>query len=430
MGITCIINFDNNPHGTYFAGQVVSGQITLKLDKIKLVKALTLTISGFAETEWTESTGTGKDETTDTYRGREDYIASQTYLAGSSQSTQVSIEPGVHVYNFSCQIPPTCPSSIEGLYGRVRYMIKVAMVKPWKFDQSYTRCFTVLKIMDLNYDSPLLRMPTQMETQKVYCCWPCTSAPMQLQMTLPQTGYVSGQIIPVGMLVTNDSHIAVEALQVNLAMMVTYHATHMSRTHSRNERLLVTKLMGDPVPHHCKKQFTYYLRVPATAPTCFNLCKIIQIAYQVEVEARVKGCHRNQAISIPITLGSVPLLEHPPMQPQPRDLDGLPPQELDAKALGHSAVVPQASAPPAEFNAPWAIDGSIPPPNYEEAIHMRTQPDGANNIQATAPPNTLSLDEHGFAPLYPIFNIPSPTGPSDPKGPPNTDVNANKGTWL
>lgn len=47
------------------------------------------------------------------------------------------------------------------------------------------------------------------------------------------------------------------------------------------------------------------------------------------------------------------------MQPQPRDLDGLPPQELDAKALGHSAVVPQASAPPADFNAPWAIDGSI-----------------------------------------------------------------------
>lgn len=61
---------------------------------------------------------------------------------------------------------------------------------------------------------------------------------------------------------------------------------------------------------------------------------------------------------------------------------------------------------------------------------MRTQPDGTNNMQATAPPNTLSLDEHGFAPLYPIFNIPSPTAPSDPKAPPNTDVNANKGTWL
>lgn len=73
-------------------------------------------------------------------------------------TAEVCVEPGVHVYNFACHIPATCPSSVEGHYGRVRYMIKVAIVRPWKFDQSYTRCFTVLKLMDLNYDSPLLRV--------------------------------------------------------------------------------------------------------------------------------------------------------------------------------------------------------------------------------------------------------------------------------
>ncbi|EDW59558.1 arrestin domain-containing protein 3 [Drosophila virilis] len=426
MGVTCIIDFDNNPHGTFFAGQVVTGKVTLKLDKQKLVKAVTFNISGFAETHWTESRGTGKNKSSDTYSAREDYIASQTYLAGSSQSTQVSLEPGVHTYNFACQIPATCPSSIEGHYGRVRYMTKVALVRPWKFDNFYTRCFTVLKIMDLNYDSPLLRMPAQVETQKTYCCWPCKSAPLQLQLSLLQTGFVCGQTIQVGMLVTNDSHILVELLQVNLAMMVTYYAQHLGTTHSRNERILVTKMMGDPVPHHCKKQFTYWLRVPATAPTCFNLCKIIQIAYQVEVEARVKGCHRNEVITIPITLGSVPLSEHAHMQP--RGFEGQPPQALDAKALA------PASAPPADAIAPWSIDGSIPPPNYEEALHMRAEVDKVNNMEPTAPPNTLSLDEHGFAPLYPIFNIPSPTAPmasTDQNGFPNADMNANKGgTWL
>lgn len=64
---------------------------------------------------------------------------------------------------------------------------------------------------------------------------------------------------------------------------------------------------------------------------------------------------------------------------------------------------------------------------------MRADMNTINNVQATLPPNTLSLDEHGFAPLYPIFNIPSPTAPSDnadQKGIPNADMNANKGTWL
>lgn len=77
---------------------------------------------------------------------------------------------------------------------------------------------------------------------------------------------------------------------------------------------------------------------------------------------------------------------------------------------------------------------SLAPPNYEEALHMRAEFDKINNMEPTAPPNTLSLDEHGFAPLYPIFNIPSPTAPmasTDQNGFPNADMNANKGgTWL
>lgn len=143
--------------------------------------AVTLNINGYAETQWRENRGAGKNRTRDTYRAREDYIASQTYLAGSNLSSksdkhnsrrcflfktnaksislaEVSLEPGIHVYNFTCQIPAICPSSIEGHFGRVRYMTKVSLVRPWKFDQSYTRCFTVLRLMDLNYNGPLLRV--------------------------------------------------------------------------------------------------------------------------------------------------------------------------------------------------------------------------------------------------------------------------------
>lgn len=38
MVLTCVIEFDQNPHGTYFAGQVITGKVTLKTDKIRQVK--------------------------------------------------------------------------------------------------------------------------------------------------------------------------------------------------------------------------------------------------------------------------------------------------------------------------------------------------------------------------------------------------------
>ncbi|KAH8420802.1 hypothetical protein KR222_005403 [Zaprionus bogoriensis] len=445
MAITCVIEFDNNPHGTFFAGQVMTGKVTLKLDKQKLVKAVTLNINGFAETQWRENRGAGKSRSRDTFRGHEDYIASQTFLAGSKQSSksentcgkvlpnvimfsaEVTLEPGIHVYTFACQIPVTCPSSIEGQFGRVRYMAKVSLLRPWKFDQSYTRCFTVLKLMDLNYDSPLLRVPSQSETQKSYCCWPCESEPLQLQLTLAQTGFVPGQAIPVGILVTNDSHIRVEEIQISLAMLVTYHATHMSRASSKSERFVVTKLIGDPVPNHCKKQFDYLLRVPATPPTCFNLCRIIQIAYRVEVEARVKGCHKNEVVNVPLTVGSVPLSEH--LHMHPRLLAGEVNQALDVTELAYPAVI--GSAPPADTETPWAVDATIQPPNYEEAVHMRTHPGDSTTdlVEDAAAAHTISLDGSAFSPLYPIFDIPSPSAPEDYAAQ-NNNTGTAKGTWL
>lgn len=200
------------------------------------------------------------------------------------------------------------------------------------------------------------QVPSHCETQKTYCCWPCQSEPLQLQLTLAQSGFVPGQAIPIGMLVTNDSHIRVEAMEIRLIMLVTYHASHMSRTHSKNQRFVVTKMMGDAVPNHCKKQFNYLLRVPATPPTCFNLCRIIQIAYLVEVESKVKGCHKNEILNVPITVGSIPLSEH--LHIQPRAMGDQPSQPLDVAALGYPAGV--ASAPPAaDASSPWALDATM-----------------------------------------------------------------------
>lgn len=124
---------------------------------------------------------------------------------------------------------------------------------------------------------------------------------------MPQSGYVPGQAIPVSVLISNETNIKVEELKIELVMLICYYS-QIPLTHTKNERIAVLKLKGDGVPVHCKKQLDYTLVVPATPPTCFNLCRIIQIAYQVEVVAKVKGWHADQVICVPVTIGNVPLL--------------------------------------------------------------------------------------------------------------------------
>lgn len=123
------------------------------------------------------------------FSGREDYMESKTYLMGSETSNVVSYKPlrnsptkrfdlqtlmkyiifssigqnftiqtGKHTYNFACKLPENCPTSFEGLHGCVRYIVKVTLLIPWKFNQTYTRGFTVLKMLDLNYESPQLKV--------------------------------------------------------------------------------------------------------------------------------------------------------------------------------------------------------------------------------------------------------------------------------
>ncbi|XP_037954291.1 arrestin domain-containing protein 17-like [Teleopsis dalmanni] len=444
MVVTCEIEFDNSPYGTYFAGQMLTGKITLKSEKMKQVKAVALKINGFAHTCWSERRGAGKRRRVTHYSGHEDYIASVTYLVGSDQSQSVYIEPGIHTYNFSCHIPAACPSSFEGVEGHVRYTIRVVLMRPWKFDQTYTRGFTVLKVMDLNYNSPLLRMPADTAVQKTYWCGPCKSDPLKVHITLAQTGYVPGQAIPVSVLVANESNVPVDELKIALVMLVCYYS-QSPYTHAKTSRTTVTKIKGESVPRNCNKQFTYHLHVPATPPTCFNLCRLIQIAYEVMVEAKVVGYHANQVISTPVTIGNVPLMSVVAQQPTSSSammartfsesaaaLNAGDIQNADTYANKNANEAEAGAADSAEVNGsvvndahtvatPWATNANIGPPSYEEATHMQHA-----KINADVEHDYGQSD---FAPRYPVFNIPSPTAPAA------DDVamvnqSDGKGTWL
>ncbi|XP_034665283.1 arrestin domain-containing protein 2 [Drosophila subobscura] len=430
--VICEIQFNNNAQGIYYAGQVISGQVVIQTDKVKQVKAVVLKIKGYAETHWADPEYDSADQSSgSSFNGHVDYLATKAYLHGSSSSVEVQIEPGTSTYRFACQIPLTCPSSFEGTYGRVRYIVNVMFLRPWKFDQNFNRCFTVLKVMDLNTESLMLRVPTQVESQRTYCCIPCTSKPLSLRLSLPQGGFVPGQTIPMGVLVSNDSHIQIEEITVRLAMVVIYYSRPPCAD-TNKDRFVVAEKTGEGVSKNSRKQFTFDLQVPATPPTCFNLCSIIQIGYQVEAEVKVKGCHSGQSVHMPVTIGSVPLTKQ--LQKQPRTWEGDPlPPEVDAKALIllQEEAVDAAACPP----SPWAADPSITPPNFNEAKHIRPDRQRSSKSKKKSQ-KKAQTEEIVYTPLYAVFDLTSemenaierPKGYQTEGGFVNEDI--DRSTWL
>ncbi|XP_060647898.1 arrestin domain-containing protein 3-like [Drosophila nasuta] len=431
MVVSCEIEFRNNTLGTYYAGQVISGTVVLNVEETVMVQAVILKIRGYASTYWTNcKTDVENKTTTESYSGHEDYIRSKVELL-KAERVEVALDPGSHVYNFACQIPAVCPSSFEGTYGRVRYMVTVKLIRPWKFDQIFSRPFTVLKVMDLNREGLFLRTPAHSEDQKTYNCWPCRSEPLRLHLSLPQRGYVPGQTMPVTLLVTNDSHVRLEEIKASLVMMVLYYSQCSVETIS--ERFVVSNKQGEGVTKNSKKEFTFDLHVPATPPTCFDLCRIIQIAYQVEVETKAKGWHINERVHMPVTIGNVPLTRQL-VQQQPRPLSvevEVVAQQLNEKAL--VLLEDPDSQPPLATPNPWAVDDTIPPPSYAEAMHIvrpvlikppRSTP---SNRKVVNPSCTQNEEECDFTPLYAVFDITSPIEQLQDQ---QSTENANGSTWI
>lgn len=47
--VKIVVNFTNNPHGVYYSGQNLSGEIEIENEKSRSIQCIKLKIEGFAE---------------------------------------------------------------------------------------------------------------------------------------------------------------------------------------------------------------------------------------------------------------------------------------------------------------------------------------------------------------------------------------------
>ncbi|KAL0128008.1 hypothetical protein PUN28_003330 [Cardiocondyla obscurior] len=399
------IVFDNQ-WSTYYPGQTVTGNIILGLDSIKKIRGINVTIKGEANTSWTVAKegiperDPERDLTTEeSVFGEEKYFEAKYYLVGSASGGEIEIQSGEHKFPFTCSLPMNLPSSFESDFGHIRYTVKATLDRPWKFDQDVKCPFTVIAPLDLNQE-PRAAESVQQEMSKTFCCLCCGSPPLTVIFSLPSRGYVPGQSIPIKINVDNLSNVIVNTIKLKLCKIVTYHATRTSNLMetTKNEEIVVTEISKGPVAAGGNDDYEQHLSIPPIPPSNLTNCSIIDLEYNLKVEACVEGWyHQNLSANTLIFVGTVPLSIYVPSAP-PAGLDG---DYAEQKSPAVGFVMPSANIalpPLPESN----LYPNLPPPLFEESSYSaRTLRDFGESK------DVYGLTDH-FAPKYPVYKFAPP----------------------
>lgn len=241
----------------------------------------------------------------------------KTNLIVAKTKEEMSMSSGSYTYDFSGQLPLKLPEALEGKHGHIRYNVEAILDVPWRFDKKFKIPFTIERSDDLN-EFPELKDPSKVEEIKRFRCLFCRSGPLIVTVTLPCSGFVPGQRIPVTVSYNNNSDIEVKKTRIYLKRIIkftalcqtikTFRMNHCSPTSaSVFESKVIVEASEDGVMEGDGKNFTRELLLPQEMlKTNSRFSKIIEVSYELKVEAKTSGVNRNIKVMLPVTIGSVP----------------------------------------------------------------------------------------------------------------------------
>lgn len=238
-------------------------------------------MEGVGKAKWT----VGSRRTT-TFKEKDRFFDTITYLLGSKNADSQQIAIGVYNYPFSCLIPSTVPYTFEGNYGFVRFKVDANLDIPWAKDLHSEMAFTVMRYDDLNL-IPLLKNPVEVEESKVFCTFLCNTKPFAMTLQLPKQGYALGEVVPVRVTLVNESSVNVTGTTLNLERVFKYCAM----TYSKEDCELVMSKSCRGVDAGQRITFDEQFVIPLNAYTSNdNFCKVLKIMYRVELHATTGRC--------------------------------------------------------------------------------------------------------------------------------------------
>ncbi|XP_071523700.1 arrestin domain-containing protein 3-like isoform X3 [Panulirus ornatus] len=135
------------PHQeVYTSGQDVIGNVVVSAISTTACRAIFVKIKGYARVEW------NTDDDDDPVRSDEEVYVENTVTVWAGSNFGDNLMAGEFCFPFEFKLPPNIPSSYEGKYGHIRYLIEAKAEVPWGTSPLSTCSFRVDGKYDLNHD--------------------------------------------------------------------------------------------------------------------------------------------------------------------------------------------------------------------------------------------------------------------------------------
>lgn len=179
---------------------------------------------------------------------------------------------------------------------------------PYMPDLNASEYFTVVRHEDLN-NYPELRLQSEVEEVKTFCCFFCESDPLLLKISVPKTGFSVGEKIPVEVEVFNRSSYKFTKSIFTLYRVETFHS-YTPLEKSRKNYVVTNTLTSEGVEPRKNAKFTENIMIPQNAAISNRrLCDVFQISYEMKLTMKTDVLKRNATVEacIPIYIGNIPL---------------------------------------------------------------------------------------------------------------------------
>lgn len=390
----------SNPNGAFYAGKAVTGKVIVEITESIKIRAVKLRFVGEASVSFSD--GKLKKSHSDSHR----YFEQLDLIFGSDNGGVLKSDPttvlntGTHEFPFVFNLPGQVPSSFESTLGHVRYFCKATLHRPWKFDFTAKRAFTVVANVDLNHE-PAAFTPAYRHAERSFS-WTdwlffCAKGGLTITVKIDRSAFVPGEDILINAEVSNYSSNKVKDVEAFLQQNLVF-STKTATRFCRGETKLGLVNRGCVNKNDTQIWNNHPLPIPALPPSKLGGCRMISVDYVLNFIVYIENAP-NVVMNIPIVLGTVPL--YSPAPP--------PVQWPNAAGVQPSAPLYEPSLPRPHPTAPPMPDFELlAPPSYEECVGMDQV-----NIQDSED-DQMTYGELNYRPLYPTYSRERPARPPPP----------------
>ncbi len=270
------------------SGQPIIGHVNLVLKEAIELSTIRMSIQGGAEVKFTHTTHPSTRDkkkhshstsTTHYYESAETYVNVESPVWGNPAAPQI-IPVGYNKLDFQMVMPPNCPSGFVGAHGHISYVLTTILDQPGKLPMSINTALPVVELLDISSD-PTLSSPVQSTDSKSFLFG---SGKLNATVTLPRSGYVCGESIPLTVALDNTSSKDITRLDIALHQTIAYRA-RLRGMGDRSERteLSQKEVASISKPVHIPGKQSIILNdvsllIPPTPPTVRG-SNIINISY-------------------------------------------------------------------------------------------------------------------------------------------------------